>query len=181
MRNRENYRDNSSHLNPKDLNLNVFFYLRRSREGVGEKMLRNFLAAVSMFSYGIGPVFPPQPLFQEEGTHVLLPILNSWKRIRIAQSRGAGRGFSVGFTWGRATPPGRTSIEQARELDCAPALYCALHSGTLSREGPSSGLTAISAGKHRPSLLPFPLLSQYRVNHYTTRHPCPRSAAGNRS
>ena len=135
-----------------------------------------------MFSYCIGPVLPPQPLFQEECTHVLLPIVNSWKRIRIAPSPGAGRGFSVWFTWGGATPPGRTSIEQARELNCAPALYCDLHHpSTLSREGPSSGLAAISAGKHRPSFLPFPLLSQYRVNHYTTGHPCPRSGAGNRS
>lgn len=53
-----------------------------------------------------------------------------------------------------------------------------MHFTTLSREQASSGLAAVSAGKH--GLHPcFPLLSHYCVNYDTTPHPRPRPEAGN--
>lgn len=71
----------------------------------------------------------------------------------------------MGFTRDGATPPGSTSTGQAREQDCAEALYCGPHLGTPY----PSVLAAVSAGKHRPPFLLFPLLSS-RVSYDTTCH-----------
>lgn len=117
--------------------------------------------------------FHHNPYFRKKACMFCSPFLTHGRGLKLLSLPG----LAEVSEW---VSPGMGRHLQAALPQDRPGSRTAQRPSTVDRTSPPRTPAAVSAGKHRPPFLLFPLLSS-RVNYDTTRHPCPRSAAGNRS